>query len=427
MRRLAAGAAIGCLAAYGSLQAELLTTYFPSGVPGYGTAPGVTVASRERPDFDPPGVRADSFVLHPQWEQGLGYDNNVFGSETGQRGSWLIGSHPSLLAASDWSRGSLGGYLGADDLRYLDQPRQSFTNWTAALGGGLSVGRDQLTISVAHFSLHQPRTELDALPSDTPVAYQVNDLRAGYTIALNHLSLTPSLAFTTYRYEATTIRGVPASQAYRDRDVVQAAIITRYELSPKRDLLLVTRALDVHYVAPQAGTPTRDSTGYQVLVGLADDGDAVWRYRVLLGWEQRAFRASQYGAHQAPMAEAALIWSPNGMTTVTATLTRSIEDAAQESIVGYTYTSARVVVDHEYLRNVLLQASASVQRADFLQAGGHANGFSLGGSATWLINRHMRLSATYDLAGQRGSSSPAPLTTGNYTRSIGMLTLRVGM
>ena len=49
------------------------------------------------------------------------------------------------------------------------------------------------------------------------------------------------------------------------------------------------------------------------------------------------------------------------MTTVTATLTRSIEDAAQEGIVGYTYTRARLVLDHEYLRNVLLQASASVQ------------------------------------------------------------------
>ena len=66
------------------------------------------------------------------------------------------------------------------------------------------------------------------------------------------------------------------------------------------------------------------------------------------------------------------------MTTVTATLTRSMEDAAQETVAGYTYTSARLVVDHEYLRNVLLQASVGVQRADFLQGGGHQTGFSAG-------------------------------------------------
>jgi hypothetical protein len=426
-RRVGTGIALVCVAAYGSVRAELLTSYFPIGVPGYGAAPGVTVASRERADFDPPGIRADSFLLHPQWEEGLGYDDNVFGSSTDQRGSWLVGSHPSLLVASDWLRDSLGGYLGADDLRYLDQPRQSFTNWTAALGGGLAIGRDQLTISVAHFSLHQPRTELDAVPSDTPVPYQVNDVRAGYTIALNRMSVTPSLAFTTYRYDITTIRGLPASQAYRDRDVVQAAIITRYELSAKRDLLLVTRALDVRYVAPQIGTATRDSTGYQVLVGLADDGDAVWRYRVLLGWEVRAFRAPQYSTHQAPIAEAALTWSPSGLTTVTATLTRGIEDAAQEGIAGYTYTSARMVVDHEYLRNVLLEAYAAAQYDDYLQGGGHDRRFSIGGGVNWLLNRNLRLSATYDFTDQRGTTDPTLQTTGNFARSIGLLTLRVGM
>jgi hypothetical protein len=79
------------------------------------------------------------------------------------------------------------------------------------------------------------------------------------------------------------------------------------------------------------------------------------------------------------------------------------------------------------MRNVLLQASAGAQHADFLQGGGQASGFSLGGGVTWLMNRRVRLSATYDFTDQRGSSSPTVLTTGNYTRSIGLLTLRLGM
>jgi len=421
-----AGTAFVGMAALG-VRAELLSDYFPAGVPGYGTAPGVTVASRARPEFDPPGVRAGSFLLQPSLEQGFGYDDNVLGSDVVRRGSAYIGTHPSLLVNSDWSRDSLAGFLGADDLRYLDQPRQSETNWTASLGGALSVGRDQLTVAAAHFSLHQPRTDLDALPSDEPVAYQVNDLRAGYTIGLGRLSIMPGLAFSTYRYDPTTIRGLPASQAYRDRNVLQGSVTTRYELSPQRNLLLVTRVLGENYTAPQSGQPTRNSTGYQVLVGFGDDADSVWRYRVLFGWEMRAFRASEFSTHQAPIAELALIWSPSGMTTLTATVTRSIEDAAQEGIAGYTYSRARVVIDHEYLRNVLLQASASVQYANYLPAGGHAGSLSLGGGATWLINRHMRLSATYDFTDQHGSSSPTLQTTGNYTRSIGLLTLHVGI
>jgi hypothetical protein len=425
--RLAAGAAVCCCASYIGVRAELLSTYFPAGVPGYGTAPGVTVASRSRPEFDPAGVRVGSFLLHPQWDEGLGYDDNVFGSGDSKRGSWMVGSHPSLLIGSDWSRNSLGGFVGVDDLRYLDQPSQSRTDWSALLGGTVAVGRDQLTLGVAHFSLHQPRTDLDALPSDTPVAYRVDDVRAAYTISLDRVSVTPSLGFSAYRYDATKILGVPTSQAYCDRNVVQGAVTTRYELSPQRNLLLVARALGEHYVSPQRGLPTRDSTGYQLLVGLDDDSDAVWRYRVLLGWEARAFRAAQYKTHQGPIAEAALIWSPSGMTTVTATLTRSIEDAAQEGVAGYTYTSARLAVDHEYLRNVLLQAYGSVQQAEFLQGGGHQSGFSLGAGATWLVHRQMRLSATYDFTDQHSSNSAPLLTNGSYTRSIGLVTLRFGM
>ena len=425
-RLLLLAGACGCVAGY-AVRAQLLSDYFPAGVPGYGAAPGVTVASRARPEYDAPGLRAGSFVLHPLLAEGLGYDDNLFGSNQPKEGSWLIGTHPSLLVTSDWSRDSLVGYVGLDDLRYPELPRQSQTNWDASLGGTMSVGRDQLTIAAAHFSLHQARTDLDALPSDTPIAYRVDDVRASYAITLDRLSVTPGLAFSAYRYDATTIEGEPASQAYRNRDVIQGDITTRYELTPDRHMLLVTRALAVNYVTPQSGQPTRNSNGYQVLVGLSDDSDAIWRYRVLLGWEMRAFHASQYATHQAPTAEAVVIWSPSGLTTVTASLTRSIEDAAQEGIAGYTYTRARVVLDHEYLRNVLLQASAGAQYANYLPSGGHAGSVSLGVGATWLINRHLRLSATYDFTDQHGTASSTLQTTGNYTRSIGLLTLRVGM
>jgi len=252
-------------------------------------------------------------------------------------------------------------------------------------------------------------------------------VRASYLIPFGRFSVTPSVAFTTYDYEATTIFGAPTSQAYRDRNVLQGAVTTRYQLSPQHDLLVVSRLLGVNYTAPQPGQPTRNSTGAEFLLGMANEANAVWQYRVLVGWEVRAFAASQYSTHQAPIAEAAVTWNPSGVTTLTATLTRSIEDAAQEGIAGYTYTSGRLVLDHEVKRNFLLQGSAGLQYADYLQGGGHASGFSLGAGATWLANRHMRVSATYDFTDQRGTNNPALQTTGNYVRSVGLITLRFGM
>ena len=85
------------------------------------------------------------------------------------------------------------------------------------------------------------------------------------------------------------------------------------------------------------------------------------------------------------------------------------------------------MVDHEYLRNVLFRAYAGIQSDDYLQGGGHDSRFSLGGGVTWLLNRNLRLSATYDFTDQRGTANPTLQTTGSYMRSIGLLTLRVGM
>ena len=123
------------------------------------------------------------------------------------------------------------------------------------------------------------------------------------------------------------------------------------------------------------------------------------------------------------MAEAEAIWSPSGLTTVTGRLTRSIEDAAQEGVSGYTYTAAGLTLDHEYRRDILLQATGGLQRADFLQGGGTQTALLFGLGVTWLVDRQMRVSATYSYGDQQGGGVG---TAGPFGRSLGLLTLRYG-
>jgi hypothetical protein len=410
------------LGAAGAARAQTLAGYFPTGVPGYDTMPGVTVLSRARPEYQPLGIPVDSFVVSPSIEEGIGYDSNVLGGP-GSPGSWTVGTHPSVQARSDWSRDAVSGILGLDDTRYLDTPRQSRTDATAAFGGTLAIGRDELTVAAAYLDRHEDRTTLDALPSDTPVAFRLFDARIDYTATLDRMALTPNVEFSNYEYSNTTILGAPASQSYRDRDVLSVGLTARYEIMTSENALLVLRGTQTTYLAPQVGQLSNNSTGVLILAGLSDDRDAVLRYRLLLGWEHRQFAESTYHSHDAPMAEGELIWSPTGMTTVTGTLTRSIEDAAQEGVSGYTYTAAALTIDHEYARNILLQVKGGLQRADFLQGGARQMGLLFGLGATWLIDQRLSLSATYDFNDQQGGG---PGTAGPFDRSLGLLTLRAG-
>ena len=416
------GLCVAALSAATVAAAQSLSGYFPPGVPGYNTEEGVTVQTRERPLYDPIGTRVGSYIVRPNLDQSFAYDDNVFGGSNSP-GSWIVRTNPSVAINSDWSQNSLNGYLGLDNYRYLDTPSQSRTNWVASLGGSVRIGNNTITLAASHFSLHQDRTDLDALPSDTPIAYQVEDVRVADKVDLGRITVTPGLDAQYWHFDNTTIFGVPSSQAYRDRDVLEGTVTTRYELASLRSLVLVLEALDSHYTEPPAGAPSRNSTGYLALAGIDYELDGMWRYRLLGGYELRDFSAPQYAAHGAPIAEADVTFMPSGLTTITGRLTRSIEDAAQEGVSGYTYTSAKLMLDHEYLRNVLLHAHAGIECANYLQGGGTETSFGLGAGVTWLVNQHVRVSASYSFTNQTSTDGAQTLGGSHFTRNVYLLTL----
>ncbi len=407
--------------------AQVLSTLFPEGVPGYATQPGVTVLSRNRSAFEPPGIHAGSFLLSPRWEEAIGYDSNVLGSSNARKGSWVLGTRPSLLLGSDWSRDAFGAYVSLSDTRYLNLPGQSRTDGTVSAGGMIDIGRDKLTLAAAHVETHQDRTQIDALPSDRPVPIRVDDVRAAYDAAFGRWIWSPNLSVARWHYGDTTILGVPTSQAYRDRDVLRGGVTMRYELAPRRNLVVVLRATDQHYTSLAPGQTNQDSMSYQVLAGLDYDDNAMWRYRLLLGGESRRYASSTFNTNNAFIGESEITWTPTGLTTVRALLARGIQDAAQEGVAGYIYTAGRLSIDHEYMRNILLRASAEIRQATFLQGGGRQWGYSVGAGITWMVNRSVRLSATQDFSAIQGTQVTTGPINGDYTRSLTMLTLRLGL
>jgi hypothetical protein len=406
----------------GRASAEMLSAWFPEGVPGYDTAAGVTVRSRLHPEQMPLGVRAGTFQFWPRLDESVGFTSNASPGPN-QRGSWQIVTEPTLVIGSDWSRNAFGAVLSAQDTRYLSLPDQNRTNATASAGGRFDLGGNPFTLGVAHLNQHEDRSQLDTIASDRPIAFQINDVRASYTWNVWRWAVVPSLQASQWSYGATTIAGVPASQSYRDRLVTQGALTLRYEWAPLRNLLFVVRALGQDYTHTPPGQPTPNSTGYQVLGGFDYDDNAVWRWRLLFGGEARLFTLSLYRQQTTAIAEAGAAWSPSGLTTVGFTLGRETADAAQAGVSGLTYSTARLTIDHEYLRNLLLKTSIGLQRADYFQ-GGYQIGGSAGAGIVWVMNRSMRMSVTYDqteLHGSQGQPSPG------YSSGLGLITMRIGL
>ncbi len=407
--------------------AQIINQYFPQGVPGYDTGLGVTVQSRARDKYVPPGIRLGDIMINSSFNETVGYNSNVTGLQKG-RGGLQIDTSLALQASSQWTRDGIFGYLNVGQLNFPQFPSQNQTNWVASLGGVHDFGRDQLSLSYSHFNLQQTAADIAGLNFEVPETFRVDDFRTSYRSDFGRASVTPSLEVTNYTFDQTTDSGILTGQEYRDRIVVRAGTALRYELSaPQRNAVLVFNGYDASYQHPLVGQPSRDNTGFSALVGFEYTASGVFRYRGLIGLERRMYADTAFASQMTPIGEGEVIWTPTELTTVTLFAERAIEDAASVSTVGFVYTAAKIVIDHEYRRNILLQGYAGIQAASYQEGGGSQTISNSGGKVLWLLNRNVRLAATYDFTASNASSSPTNFVGNTYHRSIYLLQLSLAL
>jgi hypothetical protein len=395
--------------------AQRIDQYLIPDIRGTDEQAGVTVESRLRPAYDYPGIHIGSFILRPELVETAGYDDNVL-SQPSPRGSSFEETQATVSLASLWVDDRLQATVTVDDSEYFDLPRQSYTNWTATLAGSHEIGRDVLSATYSHLNENQTPSGLGVPQLDAPAVFRIDDGRVSYSALFNRLTVQPGLALTSYSFDNGTELGVPFIQTYRDRVVVTPSVNAEYEYAPLRTAVLFASDSIASYSNQVAGQPSRDYNDFSVLGGVNYDTGGKVRLRLLAGYEVRTFSSMQYPTISAPIVEASAVWTPTGLTTVTATASRYIEDSSSETTTGYTETALKLVVDHELLRNVLLRATARYTTDEY-DAGGNVAGVSQGGggsqsfysirlAATWLINRHLRLAAGYQFA-HRSSGSGA--------------------
>ncbi len=373
----------------------LLDPLITGDVAGIAVEPGVTVLSRQRPEYDSLGIRLGEVTIRPELRETVGFDDNVLGQRS-HRASAVVETDARLRVLYDHSDTTAFATVSVDDNHFPEQNQQSYTNWTAALGGTHQFGRDTLTLSYEHLNLNQTVRDLDVPQLDQALAFRVDTARLTYRAVFNRVFVEPGLVVSNYSFDNGTVAGQPYLQTFRDRVVVQPVVTVGYELAPRRNLVLVVRDAIASYSNQSNLTPRRDFNDIAVLGGLDFEAGAVFRYRLLAGFESRSFSSSQLKTIQAPVVEAEVIWNPTGLTTVTGNVSRRIQDTADEATVGVTTTTIGLRVDHELRRNVLLRASANAFLDDYSRGQGSQQLFTAGTGATWLLNRTMQLGLNYD-------------------------------
>ena len=133
------------------------------------------------------------------------------------------------------------------------------------------------------------------------------------------------------------------------------------------------------------GLENLDSSGYSALAGANFDVTTLIRGELGMGYFDQTLKR---GGHSSGLAAAGrLHYYPTQLTDITLTANRGFVDSTVPGSSGVVRTSADIAVDHELLRNLLLNAKLQVSRDDYADFDGRDDRTLASLGATWRLNR----------------------------------------
>ncbi len=361
-------------------------------MPGFDTQYGLTEAPQVQPGGAVPILHIEGLAITAALDENLGYDTNVNGLPRGS-GSGFLETAPSFSVAASGPRGRFALDLTLDDLRYAELARQDRTDWTVSLGTSYALGRDTLVLGYAHLNETEISTDLASVASNSAIQYASDDFRALYQTSLGRLVLTPDVEFTTFRY-GDNATGASAAPSLSDYNVTTAGIAALYPFGNAENAELTIQDVGTDYLraAPVAGSLSSNS--WLLLAGIDDQRGGPWRYRLLAGVEQRNYADQAFASSTTPAAEASVTWQPAPLTSITAVLSRQIDNAASAGAGSYTGTDLNLSLQRSLRHDLVLQCQAEFELAEY-RAGGTQSNYGAGASLAWTLAPRLRLQFAY--------------------------------
>lgn len=383
---------------------------------------GETVTNRPRPELDPLGVRAGNLLIYPRLGLQEFYNDNIFATDSDEQDDFITLVSPRVDVTSDWSNHAFGLYANARIGRYADQTGEDFEDWSIGTDGRLDITqRANLRAGVSFDRLHEGRGSPDDIrrqgvvsPPVEPTIFDVGSVFLTYQQSLGRFLLESGGVVDQLDYDnVSRENGEVVINDDRDRAIIAGRLKVGYEFIPGYTAFargtVDYRRYDNLDVSNQVD---RDSQGYFIEVGTDLDVTAVLFGNVAIGYRSQDYDDPSFDTIGDVAGRAALTWNLTGLTTVSASITRELIETTASGSAAIFETAGRVALDHELLRNLLLQAAVSVSDDDFQDIDRSDTYVRAGFGANYLMNKYIRLELSYDYL-SRGSSAQGGDFTNN--------------
>ncbi len=361
------------------------------------TAPLPLPSERRLPEYEPVGGRLGSFFLYPSVETRLEYDDNILALPNDGAGDFELTVRGAARLVSDWQRHSveIDGYVQQNFHR-------RFTTEDVMEGGG----RVRARIDASRNTSARIVASLDALAEDranitsqaaarNPTRFRRADAMVTVAHEMGRLQLVGDGMIQVLDFDdAIRADGSVLDQDFRDSVLMRASLTALLEFSPRVSGLLRGQVDRLQFTGePEEPDPfDRDTSGFAI-----EAGARVELTNLLFGELRAGVLRREVDDPSAPGLTgvsfgANLTWAITPLTTLRFFADRQVEEGGSQLVSGNVRSQASVDVEHELLRNVVLDARAGFARIETIgQLQTDAEEYDLHVGATWKLDRNIRI------------------------------------
>jgi hypothetical protein len=379
----------------------------------------------EEDPYAPLGLRLGSVTFRPAVTNSIGYDTNPQRiSGAARNGSGFSRHEGELGIQSDWNVHELKGTLRGGYSEFFRDKDASRPDATGSLDLRLDATRDTRILLETRATLDTQRPgspDLDAAVKGRPLVYQYG-ASAGVTHDINRLQLTLRGSVDRSDYEDAKLSS-GASLSQRDRNQTQYGLRLRaaYELTPGLKPF-VQGEIDTRQFDQRVDSSgyQRSSNGVTGRVGSTIELSRQLTGEVSAGYQDRAYDDDRLKNLRGFVGDAAILWSPTPLTTVTLRGTSELGDTTIAGSSGTTARRATLEVAHALRRNLTVTGFANFGRTEYDGQGLREDFTSYGARIEYKLTRTFSVRASFT---QERLNSTAQGS--DYTANVAQVGLRV--
>jgi hypothetical protein len=328
---------------------------------------------KAKPDdkpFDPVGVMVGDLRLTPYIEEDLGYSSNPNFAPGPTRGSLFETTDVGLAVQSDWARNDLHAALHGGYTDYFSVPEANSPNAAGTVDTRFDISREAWLDAEGRFIVASQVPGSVTLPTGIVLAptqrplYEIFGATFGGEQKFGDfgLALHGSLDRTTYQ-NAELADGQVDDLASDDFDDWGLRGRVFYQISPVI-APFVEGAVDrrIYDSFVDSNGYARDSVGALARAGLTLALTRQITGEISGGYGERQYQDPRLPPLHAPLFDAALVWSVTPLTTATLKAVTTLADTTTPGASGAVARIYSIDLSHALLRNLTLDATASVER-----------------------------------------------------------------